>query len=230
MLFSPLAFEIPHESWRWRVSVLAGYLLLGVLFTWPLVLHLSDSVIQKGHVPVDTAQGIWGLWWVRTALLSGANPYVTSMLFYPESINMLYQTLSLPNVIPVLPVSLLAGPVVAFNSIIPLSFILGGYWVYRLAYALTLDRFAALVAGFVFVCTPSQIQRLYGGSIELIASFWLPFYFIVLIRALARRLLMGVFCAALTLFVTHPRQSILWAVRCGIHSTIRRPCHFACSP
>lgn len=202
MPFSPLAFEPPHESLRWRISVLAGYLLLGVLFTWPLVLHLSDSVIQKGDVPVDTAQNIWNIWWVQTALLSGANPYLTSMLFYPESTNLFYQTLGLPNAILALPVSLLAGPVVAFNSIILLSFTLGGYWVYRLAYALTLDRFAALVAGFVFICTPFHIQRIYSGSMETTASFWLPFYLIVLMRALVRRTLANMFWAALTLFIT----------------------------
>lgn len=220
---SPLATELPLESWRWQIGVLAGYLLLGVIFTWPLVLHLNDSVIQKGDVPVDTAQGVWSLWWVRTALLAGENPYITRMLFYPESINMLYQTLSLPNAILALPVSLLAGPVAAFNSVILLSFALGRYWVYRLAYALSFDRLAALVAGFVFVCTPYQMQRIYGGPLELMASFWLPLYIIMLVRALARRTLTSVLSAALTLFVTtlaSQYYGLYAAVYTAFHTTL----------
>lgn len=223
MAFSPLACEIPPESWRWRSGVLAGYLLLGVIFTWPLVLSLSDSVIQKGDVPVDTAQGVWNLWWVRTALLAGENPYVTRMLFYPESINMLYQTLSLPNAILALPVSLLAGPVAAFNSLILLSFVLGGYWVYRLAYALTLDRYAALAAGFVFVCTPYQMQRIYAGPIELIASFWLPLYIIMLMHALTRRTPTSILSAALTLAITtlaSQYYGLYAAVYTALHTTL----------
>jgi hypothetical protein len=199
---SALAFEIPSESWRWHVGVFLGYLLLGVLFTWPLLLHLNDSVVQITNLPVDTAQNIWNLWWVRTALLTGEHPYITRMVFYPEHINLFYQTVSLPNSVLALPVTLLVGPVAAFNSIILLSFGLGGYWTYRLARAFTDDRLAALAAGFVFVCTPYHIRRIYGGAMEVAAIFYLPLYVIALARALARRTPVSVLRASLTLFVT----------------------------
>ncbi|MGQ9926106.1 MAG: hypothetical protein ACUVS4_04460 [Chloroflexaceae bacterium] len=182
--------------------MLLGYLLLGVLFTWPLALHLGDSVIQKGDLPVDAAQGVWNLWWAYSALLVGENPFVTRMLFHPATLNLLYQTLSLPNGLLALPVLLLAGPVAAFNGVVLLSFGLGGYWVYRLARAFTLDRFAALAAGFVFVFTPYHIQRVWSGPLELIAIHWLALYALLLARALARRGPASVASAALALVVT----------------------------
>lgn len=191
----------PPEGWRWRLGVLLGYLLLGGLFTWPLALHLGDSVIQKGDLPVDAAQGVWNLWWTRSALLAGENPFVTRMLFHPATLNLLYQTLSLPNALLALPVSLLAGPVAAFNTVVLLSFGLGGYWAYRLARAFTLDRFAALVAGFVFVFTPYHVQRVWSGPLELIATHWLALYALLLAHALARRALASVAGAALALVV-----------------------------
>lgn len=192
----------PPEGWRWRLGVLLGYLLLGVLFTWPLVLHLGDSVIQKGDLPVDAAQGVWNLWWTRSALLAGENPFVTRMLFHPATLNLLYQTLSLPNALLALPVLLLAGPVAAFNTVVLLSFGLGGYWAYRLARAFTLDRFAALMAGFVFVCTPYHVQRVWSGPLELIATHWMALYALLLAHALARRAPASVAGAALALVVT----------------------------
>lgn len=198
---SPLAAVAPPEGWRWRLGVLLGYLLLAVLFTWPLALHLGDSVIQKGDLPVDAAQGVWNLWWTRSALLAGENPFVTRMLFHPATLNLLYQTLSLPNALLALPVSLLAGPVAGFNTVVLLSFGLGGYWVYRLARAFTLDRFAALVAGFVFVFTPYHVQRVWSGPLELIATHWLALYALLLAHALARRALASVAGAALALVV-----------------------------
>jgi len=191
----------PLEGWRWRLGVLLGYLLLGVLFTWPLALHLGESVIQKGDLPVDAAQGVWNLWWARSALLAGENPFLTRMLFHPATLNLLYQTLSLPNALLALPVLLLAGPVAAFNSVALLSFGLGGYWIYRLARAFTLDRFAALAAGFVFVFTPYHAQRVWSGPLELIATHWLALYALLLARALARRGPASVAGAALALVV-----------------------------
>jgi len=182
--------------------VLLGYLLLGVLFTWPLAVHLHDSVIQKGDLPVDAAQGVWNLWWTRSALLAGENPFVTRMLFHPATLNLVYQTLSLPNALLTLPVLLAVGPVAAFNTVVLLSFGLGGYWAYRLARALTLDRFAALVAGFVFVFTPYHVQRVWSGPMELIATHWLALYAVLLARALARRTPASVGGAALALVAT----------------------------
>lgn len=199
---SSLAAVAPPDGWRWRFGVLLGYLFLGALFTWPLALHLGESVIQKGDLPVDAAQGVWNLWWTRSALAAGENPYLTRMLFYPATLNLLYQTLSLPNGLLALPVSLLAGPVAAFNAVVLLSFSLGGYWTYRLARAVALDRVSALVAGFVFVCTPYHMQRIWSGPLELIAIHWLALYALLLLHALARRTAASVFGAALVLVVT----------------------------
>lgn len=199
---SPLAAEAPPEPWPWRLGVLVGYLLLGVVFTWPLVLHLGGGVIQVGAPPVDAGQGIWNLWWARSTLLSGANPFVTGHLFFPETVNLFYQTLSLPNALSVWPVLALVGPVAAFNTIALLSFGLGGYWAYRLGRALGASRGASLLAGFVFAFTPYHIQRVWGGTMELFATHWLALYALLLLRALARRTPLSILAAGLALFVT----------------------------
>lgn len=198
---APLAAEAPPEPWPWRLAVLAGYLLLGLIFTWPLALHAGGGVIQVGDRPVDAGQGIWNLWWARASLLRGANPFVTGHLFFPEQLNLFYQTLSLPNALSVWPVLALVGPVAAFNTIIALSFGLGGYWSYRLGRALGAGRAAALLAGFVFAFTPYHIQRVWGGTMELASTHWLALYALLLLRALARRTPLSVAAAGLALFV-----------------------------
>jgi len=197
-----LAAEPPPESWRGHLAVLLGYLVLGIGFTWPLLLHLPTGVIQKGMLPVDAGQQIWNIWWVRQSLLVGANPYLTHYLFYPEQINLFWQTLSLPNALTVFPVALVAGPVVAFNTLILLSFGLAGYFAYRLARALLADRFAALVAGFVFAFAPYQMPPLLGGTLELIAVHWIPLYILLLMRALHQPTVWRVTAAAAALLLT----------------------------
>ncbi|MBX0327990.1 hypothetical protein K2Z83_09915 [Oscillochloris sp. ZM17-4] len=218
---APLAAEAPPEPWQLRLLIFLGYLALGVVFTWPLALHINDGVIQgaaltwplalhmndgmiqEGGLLVDAGQGVWNLWWARTALLRGLNPFTTAYLFYPlPPVDLFFQTLSLPNAIMVAPVLLAIGPVAAFNCVAMLSFGLGGYFTYRIARALVDDRAAALLAGVVFAFTPYHIQRLWSGPMELIAVHWLPLYVLLLMRALARPSLARLLAAALALLVT----------------------------
>lgn len=184
---NPLATSPPPEPWRWKLVVFLGYVLLGIVFTWPLALHWQTGVIQKGALPVDTGQGIWNLWWARHSLLHGQNPYLTRYLFYPEAINLFWQTLSLPNAVLVFPALALFGPIVAFNLLTWLSFGLGGYFTYRLARSLIASRAAALLAGLVFACSPFHMQVLFGGPMEIIAIQWIPLYVLLLMRALQRQ-------------------------------------------
>jgi len=182
--------------------VLLGYLLLGVAFTWPLALHFGTGVIQKGGLPVDAGQGVWNLWWARTALLHGWNPFETRYLFFPLELNLFFQTLSLPNALLAAPALLGLGPVAAFNTVALLSFGLGGLFAYMFARALVDDRLAALAAGFVFAFGPYHIQRLWSGPMELIAVQWAPLYALLLMVALARRRAPHVLLAAVALLVT----------------------------
>jgi hypothetical protein len=199
---SALAAAPPREPWHELLLIFLGYLLLGVVFTWPLALSMAGGVIQKGGLAVDAGQGVWNLWWARTAVLNGWSPFETRYLFYPLQLNLFLQTLSLPNALLAAPVLLAAGPVAAFNTLALLSFGLGGLFAYRIARALVDDRLAALAAGFVFAFGPYHIQRLWSGPMELIAVQWAPLYILLLMAALARRSLPSVALAAAALLVT----------------------------
>lgn len=198
----PLRVAPPRESLRTQLAVIVGYVLLGVLWTRPLVWHMGSGVIQKGDLPIDAGQGVWNLWWTRSMLLLGESPLLTRQLFFPLEQNLLYQTLSLPNGILVAPVLFGVGPVAAFNTLTLLSFALGGYAVYRLARGVGADRVAALLAGFVFVAGPYHMQRIWSGPMELIAIQWVPFYLLLLGGALLRPTPLRIIGAGLLLLIT----------------------------
>ena len=213
---NPLAAEPPAEDWRALLAIFGGYLALAVVFTWPLALHLNDGAIQRGTLPVDAGQGVWNLWWARTALLQGANPYETHYLFYPLTVDLFYQTLSLPNALLAWP-ALLISPLLAFNLLAIFSFGLGGLFAYRLARAVVPSRSAALLAGFVYAFTPYHSQRLWGGSLELIAVQWIPLYILFLMRALHRRTLGSAVLASLALLLT-TLASQYYGLYCAIYT------------
>jgi hypothetical protein len=205
------------DTWRWHIAVFIGYLLLGISVTWPLLLNLHTSVIQKGARLVDAGQGIWNLWWMQQALMHGQNPYSTRYLFFPETINLFYQTLSAPNTLLALPATLLAGPITAFNVLALLSFGLSGYATYRLVRRLVPYRIAALVAGGVYAFSPFHIQVLLGGTLESIAIQWIPLYVLCLVRTLHKPTGPNLLLAALALIVT-TLASYYYGIYCAIYS------------
>ncbi|MCG8348981.1 MAG: hypothetical protein MI924_14515 [Chloroflexales bacterium] len=199
---SVLAATPPREGWRWNIAVLLGYLAATIVFTWPLVLHWQTGVIQHGSAPVDGGQNIWGLWWIRHAILHGQNPYVTSYLFFPDEINLFWQTFSLPNALLVLPVLIASGPIVAFNLLVLLAFGLSGFLVYKVARALLDNRVAALFAGFIYAFAPYHMQPLLGGALEIVAVQWIPLYVLLLMAMLSRPSAWRVVAAAVALVIT----------------------------
>ncbi|MDQ2999519.1 MAG: hypothetical protein M3R61_21000, partial [Chloroflexota bacterium] len=213
---SPRAPEQP-DTWHWHMAIFLGYLLLATCVTWPLLLHIHTSVIQKGARLVDAGQGIWNLWWMQQALLHGQNPYITRYLFFPETINLFYQTLSPPNTILALPATLLAGPITAFNVLTLLSFGLSGYATYRLVRPLVRYRIAALVAGGVYAFSPFHMQVLLGGTLESIAIQWIPLYVLCLVRTLHTPTSLNLLLAALALIVT-TLASYYYGIYCAIYT------------
>ncbi len=192
--------EKSRESLFWHVIVFSVYLIFGVIFTWPLALHMNDSVIQRGELFVDTGQNIWNFWWIQTALQSGENPFVTKMVFFPETVNLLYQSINIPDAL--LVVIIPSQPVFAFNTAVLLSFGLTGYFAYRIVRNIVQDRFVAMIAAFTLVCSPFRIQKIHAGILELFATHWLVLYVFLLMSSLARSTPSRILYAAFCLFIT----------------------------
>src|SRR6185295_4388332 len=73
------------RTMRRRLGALALAAATALLLTWPLARHPTTRLLDDGTL--DGFQFTWNLWWVRTALLTGQNPFFTRELFYPDGIN-----------------------------------------------------------------------------------------------------------------------------------------------
>ena len=159
------------------------YTLLALVVTFPLPLHLGERIIANRPGQVDGYLGIWNVWWTAYALTSGQNPFVTPLLFHPQGLDLFWQTLSLPQGALALPVTLTAGPLPAYNLLILLSFILGGYFTFLfIAYVLrdTGQRgdatLAALIGGAVYAFAPFHMQKVLDAQLEVASIQWLPLW------------------------------------------------------
>lgn len=185
--------------------VLTAYTLLTIVMTWPLARNLTTAIPGDGF---DGWQNYWNQWWIKVALVDRQqNPFATDLLYYPTGVDLYFHTLNPFNGITTLPVQLSLGLIPAYNAVVWLSWVLGGYGVYLLARWVLQDRIrdagcripgagvrtpdsglrtpnslAAFFAGLVFTFAPFHMAHLLG-HMQVMALEWIPFYVLYLMRA-----------------------------------------------
>jgi hypothetical protein len=161
------------------------YLLVAIVFTWPLALNLGNRVMlaESG----DVWQHIWNNWWMRFSLLNlHTHPYTTPLLFYPVGADLYFHALDPMDGYLSTPFQLLFGVVAAFNLNVFFQVTIAGWGVYLLARYLTNNYGAALVAGLIYACSPLESRLLNLGQLELTSIEWLPLYILCFLKALNR--------------------------------------------
>ena len=176
--------------WRWRreLLVVAGFGLLTILFTWPLLLNAGTTIPGDG---TDGWQMVWNLWWVRYALEHFHNPFHTNLIFYPQGTDLYLHALNALNGVVSLPVQYLAsalgapadGAIAGYNFIILLSFTGGAYGGFCLARYLWSDVRAALLAGLAYGFSTYNFDHLLG-HLNLVSSELIPFFILFFLKAL----------------------------------------------
>ena len=182
-----------------HVAALLLYTLLTVIMTWPLALHLTSAIPGDSF---DGWQNFWNLWWVKLALIDRqTTPFVTDLLYAPTGVGLYFHTLNPFNGLATLPVQLAGGLYLAYNAVVLISWVLGGYGVFLLSlwvlkrvlgigywrlstqYPIPNIQYpAAFVAGLIFTFAPFHMAHLLG-HMQVMSLEWMPFYILYLLRA-----------------------------------------------
>ena len=199
------------DRWRnvalWHFLALGCYTLLGLLVTFPLITQFDRQIIANQPGQVDGYLGIWNVWWTSQALTSGEPLYHTPRLFHPQGLDLFWQTLSVPQGLLALPITLLFEPLVAYNFLIVASYTLGGYAAflfvrYLLAREYGLDwatQTSALIAGAIYALAPFHNQKVLDAQLEVASIQWLPLALLAVHILLERRTWPWVIISALLL-------------------------------
>ncbi|HET9494930.1 MAG TPA: hypothetical protein VFR15_11930 [Chloroflexia bacterium] len=154
-----------------------------VLFTYPLALHLGDSVVRAGGA--DVWLHLWDLWWADKALVDlGQNPYYTNYLYYPTGLNLFYHSLNILNGVASIPLQHLFGLTPAFNLLVLANLVLDGLCAYWLCTEVTGSSAGALVGGMLFASAPLLGTSLNLGQLDEVTVWWIPLFVMALLRAL----------------------------------------------
>ncbi|HEX2915211.1 MAG TPA: hypothetical protein VH186_30885 [Chloroflexia bacterium] len=158
------------------------YAFLAIVFTWPLVLHLTDRGIQARST--DLWQNLWNIWWMKHSIFElHTNPFHTSLLFYPDSPVLYLHALNPLGGLLSVPLQWLFGLVTAFNLMVLLVFTFSGYSAYLLGRYLKLSRGAAFLVGVIFAFSPIISSELNMGQLEQLTLLWIPLFLLFFLKA-----------------------------------------------
>jgi hypothetical protein len=159
------------------------FLAWAVVFTYPLVLRLGDSVVLSAGG--DAYLHLWDLWWADQALVDlHQNPFHTSYLYYPTGVSLYYHSLDLLNGVISIPLQRVFGLTVAFNLLLLANLTLDGIAAFWLCKERTGLTPAGLIGGAIFASAPLMGTSVNLGQLDEVTAWWIPLYLVALWRIL----------------------------------------------
>ena len=154
---------------------LPALLLFGVLtgvLAFPLLASLRTAIPGWEG---DNLYYVRSIWWMKHALVDlRISPFFDPTSYYPVGQQTGRSEMSAANTVPVLPVTLAFGPVVAYNVVLLFSFVATGFFTYLWVGHLTGRRSAGLLAGTVAAFLPLRFAHLVG-HLPQVTTQWVPF-------------------------------------------------------
>ncbi|HYO89262.1 MAG TPA: hypothetical protein VER79_11475 [Candidatus Limnocylindrales bacterium] len=166
---------------RRHLLALAGFSLLTMLMTWPLVLHWSTHI--TGTEPGDNFELLWLFRWVATALQQGTDPWFAPHIYAPYGYPIVYGEVTPIHSFLLAPLTLGLGEIVTYNLITVLSTVMTGWGVFALT-----DRWlaglaepddsrlrflAAFFAATAFTFATYRLAKMQQGHLNLFVTQWL---------------------------------------------------------
>lgn len=158
-----------------------GYILITVIITYPVTFKLGSAV--AGIYRTDAFECTWWMWWTKKSLvdlqISPANFAFNNLPLEVHNPIVLVESLCAWIGIPLVAIG---GPVLAYNVLFLLTFILTSLTTYLLCYELTGNRLASFVGGLVFAFCPNRVFHAASGHFPFINTYWFPLYALFLIK------------------------------------------------
>lgn len=160
------------------LGALAIYGLVSLAFFGRALAHVSQNYIGRGS---DPQIFIWSLGWWPHALLEGGNPFVTHAMWPVTGVNLAWVT-SIPGLaLAAAPVTLLAGPVVAYNVPAIALPALAAWTAFLLCRHLTGSWWASLAGGYLFGFSSYMLAQMVG-HMHLTSVFLVPLVALTALR------------------------------------------------
>jgi hypothetical protein len=180
----------------WLLALL--FYVLAAVFTIGRYALRDPSTVCACVGTSDPAAYMWALSWWPHAIMHGVNPFVSHVLWAPTGVNVAQGAMIPTAAIIMMPLTAVAGPVVAYNALSVLSPILAAFTSYLLCRRLTKRELPAIMGGYLFGFSGYEFAQL-TGHLNLTLIFLLPVAVHLALRRVDREISRRVYIAAMTL-------------------------------
>ena len=174
--------------------ILTSYTLLSLILTWPLVTKMTTHVPGIAQWAFDESTFIWNIWYLKQSLVDQlSSPLHSELIWYPLGIDLVLYTYNFFHALIAQPLMLAVNLPFASNSALLLSTVLSGYGTFLLVYYLTRSAnyptiLPAFVAGLLYAFASNRAIYAALGHYDMVTTQWIPFYALMLLRALDSQL------------------------------------------
>jgi hypothetical protein len=166
-----LSTALPHKTLTIKVTLACAFFTaVTIAKTYPLIRHFGTQLPGGLGDPLLVT---WILAWGSHALITDPLNLFNANIFYPVQ-NTLALSEHMIAVVPIFaPVYLLTGnPVMAYNTVFLLSFILCGMAMFLLVHHWTENFWASLLSGYLFAFAPIRFAEV--SHFQLYNFYWAP--------------------------------------------------------
>jgi len=170
-----------HSIWRFLqqhrsdLGVLGLFIILGLIYWWPLPLHLRTGQLE--WPVVDPAFAQWIIGWGARALTHAPWRFFEAPMFYPWHHVLAWGDNMFAITIFAVPLIPIFGLLATYNLLLISTSIFSAFTLYLLANHLFKDRRAAIVAAIIWGFSYSRYVEY--GHIQILALQWVPLSFLL---------------------------------------------------
>ncbi|MDQ7827031.1 MAG: hypothetical protein RDV48_29815 [Candidatus Eremiobacteraeota bacterium] len=162
----------------------AGYLVLALVCTWPIVEELRERVIGIDIPSPDIEGALWVHWWVRYAIENHLNMNVCPLIYFPVGKNVLIHIGNLAEGVAALPFYYAFGFPAYYNILCIVLMAFNGVAMFALFRRFTGDWYTAFLGGFVAAFNWYFFREVQDGHICCIATGLLALYVLFLLKVI----------------------------------------------
>ncbi|MFN8443838.1 MAG: interleukin-like EMT inducer domain-containing protein [Caldilineaceae bacterium] len=184
---------------RRQPTILLLYTVLALLLSWPLIAKITTHVPGVAQWAFDESTFLWNIWYLKHSLVDTlSNPLHSDLIWYPLGIDLVLYTYNFFHALLAFPLALAVNIPFSNNLALLLSTVLSGYGTFLLIrYLLNselrvtsyeenrhLASLAAFAAGIVYAFASNRAIYATLGHYNFVTTQWIPFYVLMLLRAL----------------------------------------------